>query len=93
MPPTPSALEYLQDGYDYKKLTISQLCSILSKHSVALPASRQQKHVYLDLFQTEIIGKSDELMMEAENIQPSAAGIEFVKSKIPVKKVQGNKIC
>jgi hypothetical protein len=52
------------------------------------------KHVYLDLFLTEIIEKSEELKMEAENIQPSAAGIEFVKSKIPVKKtVQGNRNC
>ena len=91
MAPTPTQLEYLQADYDFKKLTIAQLCSILSNHKVALPSSRQPKGVYIDLFQTEIIEKSEELLQEIENIQPSAAGIEFVPSKlskIPVK-VQG----
>lgn len=89
MIPTPLKMEYLNENYDYKKLTIAQLCSILSKHNVALPSSRQQKHVYIDLFQTEIIEKSKELVMEIENVKPSSTGIELMKSKIPVKKAPG----
>lgn len=79
--------EYLDDDFEPRKATIASLSSILSKHGVDLPASRQRKEFYVDLFLTEIAQKSDSILQEMENIKPSGEGIVYVqpKSKIPVK--------
>lgn len=78
--------EYLEEDFDYKKLTISQLCSILSRHNVDLPSSKQRKDVYLTLFSSEIAAKRVEIKKSLENVKPNGDGIEIVltSSKIPV---------
>ncbi|KAJ3347217.1 hypothetical protein HDU91_006831, partial [Kappamyces sp. JEL0680] len=77
---------HLQDGFAYDKLTISQLSSLLSHHGVELPEKRERKEVYVALFKDQVWDKRNELLCKLMDVQPSAAGIEFVKSKIPVRK-------
>jgi hypothetical protein len=90
-----SNLDYLQDDFDAKKITISQICSILSKHNIDLPVAKQRKDFYVDLFNTAIFEKRREIRNEIENVKPSSQGIEVVgpvtaSSKIPVMSAKAN---
>lgn len=83
------SLDYLQDDFDAKKITISQICSILSKHNVDLPVAKQRKDFYVDLFNTNIYENRKEIRSKLESVKPSSHGIEIVGgaslgSKIPV---------
>ncbi|KAJ3261176.1 hypothetical protein HK103_006485 [Boothiomyces macroporosus] len=82
----PEPAEYLDPDYDPSKLTISHLCSILSFHSIELPAAKQRKQFYLDLWTESLLPRMSAIKEEMENIVPSNEGITLVlpKSKIPI---------
>ncbi len=83
---TPPPQQYLHPDFDPHKLTINQLCSILSFHYVDLPGTKQKKDVYVNLFRMEIQPRAKDLLREIESVKASSKGIEIVslKSKIPV---------
>jgi hypothetical protein len=67
--------QYLTQDFDPKKLTISEISSILSYHSVEVPASRQLKEVYIDLFKTQLQPKGDQILQDMTNVKASSEGI------------------
>ena len=95
------SLDYLQDDFDAKKITISQICSILSKHNVDLPVAKQRKDFYVDLFNANIYENRKEIRSKLESVKPSSHGIEIVGgpsavtslgSKIPVLSVKASSV-
>jgi hypothetical protein len=69
---------YLEPDFDARKLTIHQLTSILSFHSVPVPSVAQRKAVYVELFQKRIQDRAGVLKKELKSVRPSSEGIEFV---------------
>ena len=68
---------YLKPGFDSKKLTISQLTSILSFHNVKLPGTSQRKYVYLDLFDREIKAHATKILNDLNAVEASDDGVQF----------------
>ncbi|KAI9138074.1 Man1-Src1p-C-terminal domain-containing protein [Paraphysoderma sedebokerense] len=58
---SPQDLSYLEADFDYSKLTIQKLRSILSFHDVPLPPSSVKKQVLLDLFKLHIAANRDRI--------------------------------
>jgi hypothetical protein len=76
--------EYLRPSFDPKKLKISELCSILSQHQISIPAARQKKEFYVELFMKELCPKAESILQDIENVRPSNEGITFVrKASVP----------
>ncbi|KAK5664952.1 hypothetical protein QVD99_008490 [Batrachochytrium dendrobatidis] len=73
---TPSIPPYLLPDYDPCKATINELCSVLSTMNVALPASRQLKQVYIDLFNKTVTADTRPLLVDRVlSVRPSEVGI------------------
>ncbi|KAJ3042887.1 hypothetical protein HDV00_006448 [Rhizophlyctis rosea] len=69
---------YLAPSYDPAAHTISDLLSILSAHNVPLPTSRARKSVYIDLFNTHIAAKRDQILKSLQSVVPNGDGIVLV---------------
>ncbi|KAJ3108464.1 hypothetical protein HDU97_001171 [Phlyctochytrium planicorne] len=60
---------YLLPSYTSADKPINELISILSENNISLPSKREKKQFYLDLFETEIVGKREKLLKEWKRLQ------------------------
>ncbi|KAJ3405673.1 hypothetical protein HDV05_006478 [Chytridiales sp. JEL 0842] len=64
--PIPS---YLSESFDPESASINELVSILSERGIGLPAKREKKQFYIDLFQNEIASNRAKIISKLEKIR------------------------
>ncbi|KAJ3191782.1 hypothetical protein HDU67_005718, partial [Dinochytrium kinnereticum] len=60
---------YLQEGWRTEDKSINELISILSERGVEMPAKREKKPFYVDLFEKEILANKDRIKAEWQRLQ------------------------
>ncbi|KXS12824.1 hypothetical protein M427DRAFT_59148 [Gonapodya prolifera JEL478] len=68
----------LAPGFDPSLLTVNELVSALSKYNVQLPAARQKKDFYVNLFRTNVTARVKDILKAKSQIKPSGAGVVHV---------------
>jgi hypothetical protein len=61
--------EYLAEGWDPESASVNELVSILSERGVDIPAKREKKQFYVDLFQSEVAAKRSKIAAKLEKIR------------------------
>src|SRR5690606_18440001 len=92
---TGEELYYLEEDFDYRRLTKPQLRSILSENGVLdLPPASAKKEVLLNLFEERILAQVQTIKKERAKVKPSDTGITLLDKESkpsPIRKKSRSK--